>query len=178
MPAELTTKQVAEELEIPLGTLKTWLSKIPVPANVDSAGNRRFNEEQIDIIRRIRALRLDDGRGMETIRRRLDLDEHEKAGIQPSHVPDAAEPSPERVPDAAGAQPQINTDSIVAAVVEAIAGQTALSERFGRIAHENGVLTERVSNLTAQLEEAKRTIAQLEAPKETPAPRPWWKVWG
>lgn len=178
MNAELTTKEVAEALDIPLGTLKGWLSKIPVPASIDSAGNRRFNEEQIEIVRRIRALRLDDGRGMETIRRRLDLDDHGKTRLDPGCVQDADEPSPDCVQDVTSAQPQIDTSLIVAQVVEAIAGQTELAEKYARAAHEIGLLTERVSNLTAQLGDARSRIAQLEAPKEALPPRPWWRLWG
>lgn len=182
MAAELTTKEVAEELGIPLGTLKSWLNKIPVSVQTDSSGNRRFGEGEIEIIRQIQALRLEEGRGMETIRRRLQLDSQDEAQTQLGSSPDETRSNP------ADDQPHasiVDTSLIVEAVTAAIAQQTDLSEKYARAAHqiggleaENRFLKDQLNETREQLLKAQEKVQQLEAPQEKPAPmRSWWKFW-
>lgn len=184
---ELTTTEAAERIGVPVGTLKGWLGKIPVPVTIDSAGKRRIGPEALEVLERIKALRLDEGRGMETIRRRLVPAASEpKPGLTPdtsSATAAEAEPSPGRVGASADDVARVVTD----AVAQAIEKQTGLAEKYARATYTIGQLEERTATLQAQLAEARDRIALLEAPKPepeaepTPAKlnRPWWalKLW-
>lgn len=149
MDGELTTSEAAEALDIPLGTLKGWLNKIPVPLTTDGAGKRRIGPEGLEIIKQIKALRLEDGRGMATIRRRL--------------APDASEIQDEAV---------TNPDPVAADLLAIVREQAA------EIAELNKRLTE-VSMIAAQYQERAGNLGDqvklLTSGKE--APRPWWKIW-
>lgn len=204
MAIELTTTEAAERIGVPIGTLKGWLNKIPVPMSVDSSGKRRIGPEGLELLEQVKALRLDEGRGMDTIRRRLDLDEAEpsRGSVLGSSEPrlglgsDEAETSRGSV----GAS-SVDTAVIVAQVVEAIASQTDLAEKYARATYTIGQLEERTTSLSAQLEAAKEKAlllteaesardnlgrlvddlkaknSELEAHLARMTKRPWWRPW-
>lgn len=174
MTIELTTSEAAERIGVPVGTLKGWLGKIPLPTSVDSAGRRRIGPEAFELLERIKALRMDEGRGMETIRRRL-----VPAAAEPSRsleqdglssIEDEAETSPGRV----GVSSDEITRTISEAIFSAVSEQGGLAEKYARATYTIGQLEERVAGLTAQLIEAKEKIALLEEPKAEQR-NPWWK---
>lgn len=174
MTAELTTKEVAETLGIPLGTLKGWLNKIPVPMSVDSSGSRRIGSEGIEVIKQIQTLRLDEGRGMETIRRRLTPDSLNGSQTDPGS-PSMRPGDPVDSPDEAETHlgSMIDTSLIVAQVVEAIASNTDLAVRYSQATYQIGKLEAERDFYKAQLEEARQEMALLKAPPH--GRHPWWK---
>lgn len=175
MTIELTTSEAAEHLGVPVGTLKGWLGKIPLPTSVDSAGRRRIGPEALELLERIRTLRLEEGRGMDTIRRRLGPAAAESSrGLEQdvsSSTGNEAETSFGRV----GVSAEELTRTISEAVFSAVNEQGGLAEKYARATYTIGQLEERVAGLAAQLSEAKEKIALLEAPKSEPK-RPWWKL--
>ena len=95
------------------------------------------------------------------------------------------------------AQPGPALEEVAASVGEAIAArmtdeivqvlrrETDLAEKYARAAHRIGDLEatvrardERLEAMGAELAEARQRIMLLEAPKDAPMPRPWWKFWG
>lgn len=193
----MTTAEAAEALGVPLGTLKTWLDRLPIPVETDSRGRRRIPPEGLQAIAAVQSLR-DGDAGYETIRRRLEPSPDSAAadpeGSQAEHQPEAgsspaesAAPSAETQPSPGPALDEARLAQVVHdAVSFAVTNQTELAEKYARAAHQIGQLEERVANLTTQLhvdrdrharelEAARAEIALLKAPA---APRPWWKLWG
>lgn len=172
----LTTKEAAERLGIPVTTLKTWLSQLPIPQDMDSRGRRRLTDDAIAVLETVKHLR-DEDRGYQTIRR-LIRPETDGGSSETGQGPTSDEYETDVGPS------PVSTAAIVEAVTAAIATQTDLAEKYARAAHQIGNLEakvqakdERIAQLADELAEARQRIALLEAPKETPAPRPWWKWW-
>lgn len=205
MSERLTTAEAAEALGVHPNTVKHWIGQVDVPAEKDGAGRWRFDERALEVLRAVKDLR-DSDRTFETIRRRIDKRET-------SEQQDGAQDTPgaRQVADEYATTPQHPGDNralseaLAAAVgpqlVEAIAGQTELAEKYARATYTIGQLEERTTTLQAQLADtrermqllqsaddergqlsrdladAKVKIAELEAHVARQAHRPWWRPW-
>ena len=165
----ITPNVAAERLGVSVTTVKNWLNQLPTDKEMDSRGRRRIDPRTMEVLATVKELRGEDC-GYETIRRRIFQVTDDQKPADNDSVAGESRPT--------ATQPTIDTTAIVSQVIAAIRGENELAEKYARATFTLGQQEERIANLTTQLEEAKRTIAQLEAPKETPAPRPWWKVWG
>lgn len=187
-----TLPQVAEELDLPSNTIKTWLHQLDfIPAEKDGAGRWRFGPEAEGVLRQIQALRL-DGRSLNTVRHRLgarSTDDERKE----EHV--AEDQDEERDGRRSAIDERALAEVVTRAVTDAVHGQVELAERYARAAHQIGLLEERVRSVeadrdrlagehgrerechAAELTELKARLQLLEAPKEEPRQRPWWRPW-
>lgn len=158
----LTTSEAAKRLGIPQSTIKTWLSNLPIPSATDSRGRRRFDEGSLEVLATVKKLRGKD-KGYETIRRHIrpepDRSSTETSTSSPADEPETSWGSP---------------DDIRAIVIDALKSENELAEKYARATYSIGQLEERVTTLSAQLEEAREKIKLLEAPKAE-AKRSWWK---
>lgn len=197
--SSLSTKDVAVELGVPLGTVKRWVDEAGVPVAKDSAGARRFGPEGVEALRRVQEL-LGEGRHMKSIRVIL----APAGGPESSPIPvrvqpelptglDRAEPEspnltiqfePEPGPVPARAQPDL--EEVAAAVgrqvtehlVDVLRRETALAEKYARATHLVGQLEATVAardadlaRITSELAEARKLLTP------PPVPCPWWRRW-
>lgn len=180
-----TLAQVADEIGIPANTIKTWLHQFEnIGAAKDPAGRWRFTPEAEDVLRQIHTLRL-DGRTMDTVRRRLDDDSTADEQPQSEQAPEPGSVTDE---PRSTAPASLDTDElaaiVTASVVQAIQAQSEQAERYARATYRVGELEATVraveadrDRLASELADARRVIAQLEAPKAAAPARPWWRVW-
>lgn len=164
----LTTTEAAEQLGVSVTTIKSWLNQLPVDREVDSRGRRRIDQDTLNVLEAVKALRGDDC-GYQTIRRRL------------FQETDGQQSPDEELPSADGQLPDapltLDTESIVTQVIAAIREDNALAEKYARAAHQIGGLEVEVKHLTAENAALKDHILLLSAPKEESRPRPWWRLW-
>lgn len=66
----LSAREIAEALEVPITTLRDWNKKYPVPVTKNANGELRYNEAAREAVELIKSLR-DKGRSFDTITRRL-----------------------------------------------------------------------------------------------------------
>ena len=173
----LTTSEAAERLGVPKTTLHTWLNTLPIPSETDSRGRKRLDANALAVLEAVKELRGEDC-GYQTIRRRIGTQAGHD-GTEPEHVPNVNGTQPDRAP-------AVDQDGFLAQVVEVVANQTDLAERYARAAHQIGTLEERTrgleldrDRLAGELAEVKAERDQARALLAAPAPaRPWWKVWG
>lgn len=152
----LTTTEAAKHLSIPVSTIKTWLSQLPITASTDSRGKRRIDADALQVLEEVKRLRADDC-GYATIRRVI-----------------SSEPiSSSTTSDEPNAQTVTSSTALISEIISALRAENELSEKYAKATYTIGQLEERVSGLTAQLGEAKSRIILLEAP----SPRPWWRFW-
>jgi excisionase family DNA binding protein len=166
MKTGMSTKQVAEELTVPLGTVKRWVDELGIPVEKD-AGGRRFGQSAVDVLRQVQELRI-DGRSYQSIRMVLSPFLVEASPDDEAARPEG-QPGPVNTEAAAGpSQPEgrpgpVVIESIdagelvaqaVAQVVEALQRETELAEKYARVAH-------RVGHLEAQLEAAEAERLRL-----------------
>lgn len=201
----LSTKEAAAELGVPLGTLKRWVSELPIPLEHDGAGARRYGDEAIEVLRRVHELRLGD-RHFESIRVILSPGQPGD-GIDPGPIPEAIQPAgqPAAATDDAVAGPALDRaepgpalSDVATAVGEAIAERMSreigevlrrendLAEKYARAAHRIGELEATTRSLEAERERLAGEVAELKVERgqaraflaAPPEPkRPWWKVW-
>jgi DNA-binding transcriptional MerR regulator len=170
-PRELTTTEAAKELGMAPATLKRWMDVVHVPHRLNSQGHRMIGDEGLEAIRAIQELRLDDpNRALESIRRVLTLGSAKKASQdqaqaepQPTMGQAEAEPAPAEEAAAAGddelshgqARPQpepgVSLEAIEARLVSVLRDNNDLAERYARVAHQVGVLEERVRSREEEL---------------------------
>lgn len=182
MSDRLSTAEVAKATGIPEPTIKHWLGKLPIPAEKDSAGRWRFDEEALEVLKAVKDLR-DQDRTFETIRRRIGEPElsAESSGLSDRLSPDNLQPTTDE--RASSVDERMLAESLAGVIapqlIDALAAQNELAEKYARATYTIGQLEERVSNLTVQLAETKQRLLLLDAPREeVRAPRPWWKLWG
>lgn len=172
----MTTTEAARALGIPRSTLKNWLRELPVGAQRDAQGDWRISPEALEALNRVQQLRTEEGRSLTSIRV---LMAPEPAEDEP--VTSQAEPTPDT--GRASAEPGASTgptaaeERLIAAVTVAVERQAGIALELAKLAHTNGRLEAEVGHLRAQLAAAEAKIAQLQAPKEEPRPRPWWQLW-
>lgn len=181
----LTTAAAAEKLGVPITTLKGWLSQVPVPADRDAQGRRRFPSQALEVLAAVRDLR-EDGRTFETIRRRIptverpttDGPETDAAEHQADARPAADDSQTDARPtaDARALTPVLDTSAIIEAVTAAISSQTDMAERFGKVAYELGEAKATIRALEADRDRLAGELAEARAAAARPA-RAWWKVW-
>ena len=197
--SSMSTKDVATQLGVPLGTVKRWVDEAGVPVAKDSAGARRFGPDGVEALRRVQKL-LGEGRHMKSIRVIL----APEGGPEASPIPVRAEPELTTglaraeidppllaiedeigpVPVPVRAQPDL--EEVAAAVgrqvtehlVDVLRRETALAEKYARATHLVGQLEATVAARDADLARVTNELAEarklLAAP---PAPRPWWRRW-
>lgn len=172
----VTTSQAAERLDVPLSTLKAWLERIDLPLPVDSRGRRLLDDEALEVLRTVRALR-DRDLGYDTIRRKLVEDGVPVGGPLPG-------------PAAAGIDGAALADQVKAAVHQALGEQTFLAQAYAEASREIGRLEERVAALQGalaardvELRLLARELAEARGDEHTsvvesePSARPAWKFW-
>lgn len=170
----LTTSEAAERLGVPKTTLHTWLNTLPIPSETDSRGRKRLDANALAVLEAVKELRGEDC-GYQTIRRRIGtLTEHD--GTEPERVPNVNGAQPEPAPAA-------DRGAFLAQVVEVVANQTDLAERYARAAHQIGTLEERTRGLELERDRLAGELAEVKAERDqarallaAPA-RPWWKFW-
>ena len=164
----LTTTEAADRLGVPKTTLHTWLQQLPIPHDTDSRGRKRLDGHALDVLETVKSLRGEDC-GYQTIRRRIGpLTERDETHTE--GAPDTDGMQSERAPD-------IDPDALLAQVVEAIAGQTDLAEKYARAAHQIGTLEERTRGLELERDRLAGELAAARALLAAPKPAPWWKAW-
>lgn len=165
----LSTKEAAETVGVSPNTLKSWLKDLPIAPERDGAGNFRFDDRAIDVLTAVKNLR-GDGRSYETIRRVISpADQLEVTQEPPMDDRQHTQTSPEGETNSPGDHPPITQASpldetritrvITEAVATAIATQNDMAEKYGRAAHQIGLLEERVAQLTAQLGETRALLS-------------------
>lgn len=175
----VTTSQAADRLDVPLSTLKAWLERLELPLPVDSRGRRLLDDEALEVLRTVRALRERD-LGYDTIRRKLVQD----------GVPVGAPPATAAGPSLDGAA---LADQVKAAVHQALGEQTFLAQAYAEATREIGRLEERVAALQGTLaakdvelrmlarelatSRGDDHISLVGSPDLEPTARPAWKFW-
>ncbi len=172
----VTTSQAAERLDVPLSTLKAWLERIDLPLPMDSRGRRLLDDEALEVLRTVRALR-DRDLGYDTIRRKLFED-----GV-PVGGPAAAS-------SATSFDGAAIADQVKAAVHQALGEQTYLAQAYGEATREIGRLEERLAALQGalaakdvELRMLARELADARGEEHVTlvesetAARPAWKFW-
>lgn len=181
MSERLSTAEAAQALGVHVNTVKHWIGQVQIPAEKDNAGRWRFSPEALEVLQAIKELRGQD-RSFETIRRRIDKRPlgDRQAGEQPE-LSDrlAGDKQPPSLDPHALAETL--TTAITPQIVDALASQTSLAEKYAKAAHQIGRLEAEVEYLKTRLGEAREENGQLadkvrllEAPKSQ---RPWWRLW-
>jgi excisionase family DNA binding protein len=184
MSERLTAVEAAEQLGVHVNTVKHWLTQVQIPAEKDSAGRWRFSEEAVAALHAVKQLR-DQSRTFDTIRQRIDkaAPSDSLAAEQPA-IGDrqAADNAPPTFDGAALAA--VVGAALVPQVVEALAQNNDLAEKYARASHLIGRLESDGQHLREQLAEVRQTLAAanekillLEAPKPEEPRRRWWQ-WG
>lgn len=168
----LTTSEVAERLDVPQTTIRTWVSQLPIPAKQDSRGRHRFDEDAIAVLEAIKKLRTEDA-GYNTIRRVIEP--ATSSNGEATNIEQEGSVEQRATTDGVGSKALVA--EVVAEVVAVIRGENEQAEKYARATHRIGELEERVRALEAERErlggelaEAKDKILLLEAPKA----RGWW----
>jgi DNA-binding transcriptional MerR regulator len=145
---DLNIVEAAEALGVPHGTLKGWLRKVPIPLVEDPDGHRRVSPEGVEMLRHIKAMRLEQGWGFGRIRSALGLN-----SVETDDEPGESNTEPVRDQGAAMTHP-----ALVAQVIEAIQEQTALAEKFARATHRIGQLEAEGEALRLQIVETRQLL--------------------
>lgn len=189
MSDRLSTAEVSDALGIPQPTIKHWLGQLPIPAEKDGAGRWRFSDDALEVLKTVKALR-DEDRTFNTIRRVIGEPATSASQSAMSDERQADEPqlSPDERPSAVDERALAETVSatVMPRMLEALAAQNEIAEKYARAAHQIGTLEATIKaieadrdRVTAERDHALRerddARALLAAPKEPV--RPWWKLW-
>jgi DNA-binding transcriptional MerR regulator len=150
----LKLNEAAAQIGAPYSTVRHWADKLGLGQEKDSRGRRVLTADEMAQLETAREM-LEAGHGFATIQRRT--------GNQPAPQRDEPVTSPALDFDALAT-------SLQQAVVQAVAGQVELSEKYARAAHEIGRLEERCQTQAQQLEALRAENERLKA-------RRWWR-WG
>lgn len=186
----MTTSEAADALGMPVGTLKTWLERLPIPVDLDSRGRRRLTPSALEAIGIVKSLRESDA-GYETIRRRLEpIHESAPADAEPDQPSAADQPGvipAEREPIPGSALPDVRelAGLLAAAVADVVKAENEQAEKYARATYEIGELRATTRGLEAERDRLAGELAEVKAERDqarallaAPEPRPWWKLWG
>lgn len=146
MSETFTAPVVAKRLGIGVTTLKTWSEKVGIGTKT-SSGVWVYTEKDVELLEVVRSFRGDD-RGFDTITRRIRAESTDSA---------------RRPTDDDGRQPAMSPEQIKTVVIEAIASQTDLSEKYARAAHQIGKLEADNEHLRTQLSDARQRLTTADA---------------
>lgn len=154
---ELTTPELAERLGVSQATLKLWESELGIKVPRGSRNRRKYPEDLVQLFETIKDLR-DDGAGSMTLRQRLKDQLEEVSARHPDEDDDTN----------ATATP---------ATMEILRQLRDKDEEIARLNRELRSVSEIAAKFQERSENLGERVKLLEAPKDPPTPRPWWKLW-
>lgn len=152
---DLTTGEAAEELGVPLSTIKVWLDRLPIPTRTDRRNHRRLDKKAMALLQVVKADRA-RGLGYDTIRRKLGP-EVGQAVTEPVHEASEPQPSP------------VDTLALAQMIEEVITRQGGMAERMAAYAHRAGQLEAENKALESDKERLGRELAERTADYVTQA---------
>lgn len=152
---DLTTGEAAEQLGVPLSTLKVWLERLPIPTRTDRRNHRRLDARAMALLQVVKIDR-ERGLGYDTIRHKI-TGGTGQAVAEPGQQ--AAEPQPGPV----------DTLALAQLIEEAITRQGGMAEKMAAYAHRAGELAAQNRALEADKDRLARELAERVASYETQA---------